>query len=58
VLQKHKEEHKGRSFAILLLRLDGHPEQFSDEYRLSQAVASLHSLNLPFSHHIHDLVSL
>jgi len=28
VLQKHEEVHKERNFVVLLLRLDGHSEQF------------------------------
>jgi hypothetical protein len=39
VLQKPEEEHKERSFAVLLLCLDGHAEQFCDKRRLSQAVS-------------------
>jgi len=27
-LQKHEEVHKERNFVVLLLRLDGHSEQF------------------------------
>jgi hypothetical protein len=32
VLQKHEEVHKERSFVILLLRLDGHSEQFLEAH--------------------------
>ena len=40
VLQKAEEEHKERSFAVLLLCLDGHSEQFCDKRCLAQAVCS------------------
>jgi hypothetical protein len=32
VLQKHEEVHKERSFVVLLLRLDGHSEQFLEAH--------------------------
>jgi len=31
-LHKHEEVHKERSFVVLLLRLDGHSEQFLEAY--------------------------
>src|SRR5258708_5825105 len=58
VLQKTEEEHKERSFAGLLLCLDGHSEQFCDKRRLSQAVSFAHSLHLSFSHHMYYFISL
>lgn len=58
VLQKHEEDHQERSPAVLLLRLDGHSEQFCDERSLVQAVSSVHSLHLSFPDHVHHLISL
>ena len=58
VLQKHEEEHKGRSFVVLPLCLDGYSEQFCDERRLPQTVSSAHSLHLSFPHHVYSLLSL
>lgn len=58
VLQKHEEAHKERSFAILLLCLDGHSEQFCNECRLPQAVSSAHTSYLPFPHHVDSFIPL
>ncbi len=58
VLQKHEEEHKERSFTVLLLCLEGHSEQFCNECRLSQAVSFDHSLHLPFPHPVSCFISL
>ncbi|MBA2395345.1 MAG: hypothetical protein H0V70_21660 [Ktedonobacteraceae bacterium] len=58
VLQKQEEEHQEQSFAVLLLRLDGHSEQFCDECCLSQTVSFAHSLHLPFPHHVYCFISL
>jgi hypothetical protein len=58
VLQKREEEHKERSFIVLLLSLDGHSEQLCDKRRLPQAVSFTHSLHLSFSHQRYSFISL
>jgi hypothetical protein len=58
VLQKHEEEHKGQSFVVLLLCLDGHSEQFCNERRLPHAVSFVYSLHLSFSQRVQYLISL
>jgi len=56
--KNHGEEHKERSFAVPLLCLDGHSEQFCNECLLSQAVSFAHSLHLSFPHHVYCFISL
>jgi hypothetical protein len=58
VLQKHEEAHKEWSFAVLLLCLDSHSEQFCKKRHLSQTVSFAHASHLSFSHHVDCFISL
>src|ERR1700730_5434913 len=49
---KTKGEHKDQSFAIFLLCLDGHSEEFCDEPCLPQTISSIYPLHLSFPKHV------
>jgi len=44
--------------ASLLFRLSAHSEQSGNQCNLATHISFVHSLQLSFSHHVHDLISL